>query len=162
MKKTICAAAMLLAAGGVHAAGGHQHGLATLSVAVEGKALELEFESPLENLVGFERAPRTDKERQALQTLKERFAQPQALFVTPPEAGCRAAPAEVELPQGGGEHADLHAVVRFECATPAALRSLDVRLFDAYPRLKKVKAQLAAPGRQTGVLLTGRKSRLDW
>lgn len=163
MRELMCTAVLLLAVGTAWAAKAHQHGVATLSVAVDGNALELAFESPLENLVGFEHAPRNAKERQALQALKDRFADPQALFVPAPAAGCRAAPAQLELPQADGSgHADLHAVVSFECATPAALRSLEVRLFDAFPRLQRVKAQLAAPGRQSGAELNRQKRRIDW
>lgn len=162
MKKQACIAILLLAAGAAAAAGKpHQHGVASLSAAVDGNILELEFESPLEDLVGFEHAPRNDAQRRALQAMKERFAAPQALFMPSPKAGCRAAPAELEMPQGG-EHADLHALVRFQCATPEALRGLELRLFDAFPRLQRVRVQLAAPGRQAGAEVTRQKRRLDW
>ena len=38
----------------VHAEEAHIHGLATLTLALEGNSLEIEFESPAANLVGFE------------------------------------------------------------------------------------------------------------
>ena len=162
MKQWICTAVLLLAASAGWAAKAHQHGVATLSVAVDGSMVELEFESPLENLTGFEHAPRNDGERRALQSMKDRFAQPQSLFVPAPAAGCRPAPVQLELPEAGAGHADLHAVVSFECTTPAALRSVEVRLFEAFPRLQRVKGQLAAPGRQSGFELNRQKSRIDW
>lgn len=163
MKEILCSAVLVLAVGAAWAAKAHQHGAATLSVAVEGNAVELEFESPLENLVGFEHAPRNEKERQAMQAMKQRFAEPQSLFMPSPAAGCRANPARLDLPRAGsGEHADVHVTLAFECKTPAALRSLEVRLFEAFPRLQRVKAQVAAPGRQTGAELTPGKLRIDW
>lgn len=165
MKKLIVAAGiLLLGAGGAWAGKGHQHGFATVSIAIEGSSVELEFESPLENLVGFEHAPRNDRERRALQAMKERFADPGALFVPDAAAQCRAAPAQLELPQAGhgAEHADLRALVRFDCAQPAALRGLEVKLFEPFPRLRRVAVQVAAPGRQGGADLSRRKPRIDW
>jgi Protein of unknown function (DUF2796) len=41
----------------------HVHGGARLDIAVEPRRILLFFETPLDNLVGFERAPRTDAER---------------------------------------------------------------------------------------------------
>ncbi|MGB0128732.1 MAG: DUF2796 domain-containing protein [Rhodocyclaceae bacterium] len=39
----------------------HEHGVAKLDVASDGGALAINVESPLDNRVGFEHAPRTDK-----------------------------------------------------------------------------------------------------
>jgi Protein of unknown function (DUF2796) len=171
MKRKIGFALLALAAGAApfaasfaSAGEAHQHGSAQLSAAIDGNMLELEFSSPLENLVGFEHQPRNERERQAMQAMKERFNSPQALFVPTPAAGCQAGPAELVLPeaQRSGGHADLHAVASFRCATPAALRSIELRLFEAFPRLQRVRVQLAAPGRQAGADLSRQKPRLDW
>lgn len=40
----------------------HTHGVVTLGVAVDQSTITLELSAPLESLVGFERAPRTDAE----------------------------------------------------------------------------------------------------
>ena len=42
----------------------HQHGVLKLDIAVESRKLSLQMASPLDNLVGFERAPRNAAERQ--------------------------------------------------------------------------------------------------
>ena len=47
------------------AAKAHQHGVARLDVAVEATRVTLYLDTPLDNLLGFERAPRTDAERKA-------------------------------------------------------------------------------------------------
>lgn len=78
-----------------HRHGAHEHGVARLQVAVEGDGLELRFESPLDNLVGFETAPRNDKQRRAVRRMVEQLHQPQRLFVPTADADCT--PASVAL-----------------------------------------------------------------
>lgn len=156
--------AMLASAGSACAAGAHQHGVAQLTVAAEDNRLELELSSPLESLVGFEHEPRNDKERKAVQAMKDSFRKPEALFAPSAAAQCASSPAEVELPGGDSKsgHADMHAAVVFVCKTPAALKDLEVRLFDSFPRLQRLKVQLVAGGKQSGIELTRQKRRLAW
>jgi hypothetical protein len=45
------------------AASPHEHGVARLDVAVDAGRVSFSLETPLDNLLGFERAPRTDAER---------------------------------------------------------------------------------------------------
>ena len=47
----------------------HEHGLGQLNVALEKEQLHIEFISPSMNIVGFERAPATSEEQNAVQTL---------------------------------------------------------------------------------------------
>ena len=49
--------------GAAQAAGAHQHGVAQLEVAVDGNSLTVTLDTPLDNLLGFERGPRTDLPR---------------------------------------------------------------------------------------------------
>lgn len=168
MPKAIAPLALFLAvvsaSGIASAAGAHQHGVAQLTVAAEDNRLELELSSPLESLVGFEHEPRSEKERKAVQAMKDNFRKPETLFAPSAAAQCTATPAEVELPGGDSKdgHADMHAAVTFECRTPAALKDLDVRLFEAFPRLQRLKVQLVAAGKQSGMELTRQKRRLAW
>jgi hypothetical protein len=168
MRKAIAPIGIFLAVAsaseGVVAAGAHQHGVAQLTVAAEENRLELELSAPLESLVGFEHEPRNEKERKAVQAMKDSFRKPETLFAPSAAAQCTATPAEVELPGGDTKdgHADMHAAVMFECKTPAALKNLEVMLFDAFPRLQRLKVQLVAGGRQSGMELTRQKRRLAW
>jgi hypothetical protein len=52
----------------ITAAEKHVHGEATLFVAVEGQQTLIELESPADNILGFEHAPSTDKQKQLLKT----------------------------------------------------------------------------------------------
>ena len=43
----------------------HVHGSAVLQVVMDGETVELALQSPLDNLVGFEHAPRTESQKKA-------------------------------------------------------------------------------------------------
>ena len=151
----------------------HVHGNAAMEVVVDGKAIEIRFESPLDSLIGFEHAPRTEKQKKAVQAMEERFRQPETLFVPTAEARCSASPAEVSLPfkadaktasdhQEKETHSDMEATIRFNCENPAALKGMEVRLFGAFPGLKRVDAQAVSERGQSAARLTPRQRNLQW
>lgn len=138
----------------------HEHGALKLDVAIEGNKLTIAMEAPLDNLLGFERAPRTDAERKAAAEVLARLRSPDkaaALFVTDAAAKCSLSTAEVHAPvlepgakpAAKGEHADLDASYEFNCAQPGELRSLEVGLFDAYKRIQRIDVQVVGPKGQS-------------
>lgn len=132
----------------------HEHGSATMDVALEGANLVVNLITPVDNLVGFERAPRTQAERQAAEAALARLRDGAALFRLNAEAGCVLADVAVKAPvleqpaAARSGHADANASYEFRCKAPAALRTVDVRLFDAFARLERVRVQAALPGGQ--------------
>ena len=150
----------LLPAPGLQAAPrGHEHGIARLSVALDGGRLFIEFDAPLDDLLGFERAPRTDAERAAVAALRARLADGTKLFVLASAAGCKPGPVTVDAPalEAGaktrGGHGDLQAGFVFDCAQPQALRAIDLLLFETFARLQRIEVQLASPQGQSGLQL---------
>jgi hypothetical protein len=73
------------------------HGIAKLDVIAEGKDLVLRLETPLENLVGFERAPRNSKEQAAVRKMAEALRSDKA-FVPTRAARCKLASVSLESP----------------------------------------------------------------
>jgi hypothetical protein len=69
--------------------GAHVHGQAGLEIAVDGETVQLNLYSPLDNLLGFEHAPRTEEERRAVRAMAAKLHQAGSLFVFTPSAGCR-------------------------------------------------------------------------
>ena len=135
----------------------HQHGAARLHVSLDGGALQIAFEGPADNILGFERAPTTDARKATVARADERLKQPAQLFTTAPAADCRVQPARVDMklpPPGSHEtHSEIEAEWRWDCAQPAALTHVDVGLFKAFPRLKQLRAQIVtAQGQKTAVL----------
>ena len=76
----------------------HEHGVAHLQIAVAGNDLQVRFKSPQDSLVGFETAPRTEKQRQAVRRMAGQLHRPQWLFIPTAEAEC--SPAGVTLAAG--------------------------------------------------------------
>lgn len=139
----------------------HQHGQLRLSIAIDGEQLSIALEAPLESLVGFERAPRTDAERRSAATALARLRDTTALFTPDAAARCTAQPVDLDAgllaPGSAGapaqEHADLDASYSFRCAQPAQLRALQTALLDAFPRATRVDVQVAGPRGQRKVTL---------
>jgi hypothetical protein len=171
-----CAVAAALLAGGqvlAHEPGAHVHGNATLQIAVDGPTVQLDLDSPLDNLLGFEHAPRSSKEKQAAQAMADTLRRPAALFILTPAAQCT--PASVQLtapvlnlgtPEAGaaqdGDHADLEAGFAFNCRVPSALKDIEVKLFDAFPGIHRLDTQVAGPRGQAAAKLTTKQRRLSW
>jgi hypothetical protein len=138
----------------------HQHGVAKLNVSVDAPRLTVDLESPMENLVGFERAPRNDRERESLRAMEKQLADTAKLFVPNAEAACRPEPAKIsapafDTPKGkGAAHADIEVSYTFRCDNIAALRELDVKFFDAFKRLRRIEASIAGQKKQSAATLT--------
>lgn len=165
--RTSWAAAVLasvLATGAAWAGKAHEHGVVKLDVAVDGGAVTLVVEMPLDNLVGFERAPRTAAERQAASAALAKMRDGGALFRLDAAAQCQLRSADVKAPlleaaagtTAPDGHGDLDATYVFDCAQPARLAALDVLLFDAFRRVERVQVQAALPhGQRQAVLRSG-------
>ena len=133
----------------------HQHGVLELGIAVEARKLTLQMASPLDNLVGFERASRTDAERKRVEAALAKLNAAQTLFVIDPAAQCKlsnvtlsSAVLKLGAPQLGGaknEHADIDAIFEFECQDAARAAFVDVGLFDAFAEMKRIEVQVATP-----------------
>lgn len=133
----------------------HQHGVVQLDVAVEPTRLTLELDSPLDDLVGFERAPRTDAERATVEQALARLRAADQLFRIDSAAGCTLGKVTLQAPvlglgtatpaAGKSEHADLNARFEFNCQAGQRASFLEVELFTAFPRMKRVNLQLVLP-----------------
>ncbi len=138
--------------------GAHVHGHATLDVAIDGAEVTVELDTPADNLLGFERVPRSAADKQQAGKVLAQLGQPAQLFRLNPEAQCSAATPAIEAPlligrPVSGEHNDIGASYSYRCAKPAALARLDVFLFEVFPRLQQIRLQLAGPAGQRGMVL---------
>ncbi|WP_271410484.1 DUF2796 domain-containing protein [Pseudomonas sp. Q1-7] len=157
----------------------HEHGVARLNAALDGKTLELELESPAMNLVGFEHAVNSAADKAKVAAARAELEQPLALFALPAAAGCKVASQELESPLFGDDHADdheghdehaeeqahtdVHAQYRLACAAPEALKALDLaELFKRFPATRKIQVQLIGPKGQQGAELTAANASLSF
>ncbi len=151
-------------------ASGHQHGVAKLDVAYDQGALSIELETPLDVLLGFERAPRTDAERKSVEQVTARLNNSETLFRIDPSAQCARSSVELSSavlklgkPNSGGQledgHAELIASFRYDCkgTSPAWI---DLGLFEQFPRLNRLQAQVVSGKRSAKSMLTRTSQRL--
>jgi hypothetical protein len=140
----------------------HVHGEASLEVMLEGDSLVLELLAPMEAVVGFERAPRNDAERTQIRQVVERLSQ-NALLRPDRTGQCDMLGQKITLPPAMAEtssehtndaHVDLHARFEFRCRQAAALTQLEVGLFDAFSRLRRIQARVIDLRGQSAQILT--------
>ncbi|MDE0059181.1 MAG: DUF2796 domain-containing protein [Defluviicoccus sp.] len=181
----ICLAAVAAPAGGALAAEGehkpHVHGESKLNLAVEGNVLEIELESPAHDVVGFEHMPKTAAQRDSVKRAVTTLKDGAALFRLSPGAGCKLQEAEVETPLAEAEghkheeaghkegehaeeevHSEFEAHYRFRCADPAALKSMEVKLFESFGRMEEIELGAVLPAGQRAMTLKPGSSRFDF
>lgn len=139
----------LLVAGAGHALAhrAHVHGVAQLEVAADGPVLQVTVHGPLDNILGFEHAPRTAREKQAYAAMLERLRAGGEWFVPNAEAGCVREAQDVEHDREGNDrHADIELSMHWRCAEPARLTSVGVAVWSLMPRLQRLEATVAVSG----------------
>jgi hypothetical protein len=142
-----------------HAGKAHEHGAARLDIAYEAGKLGIDLATPLDGILGFERAPRSDAERQGAAAAVATLKAGATLFAIDPAAGCALSAVELvsaPLQLGGAaakadEHGDLDGHWEFNCK--AAPAWIDVGLFAAFKRLSRIDVQTATPKGQARVTL---------
>jgi hypothetical protein len=147
----------------------HSHGSARLDIAVEANRITIELESPLDSLLGFERAPRTERERRQADAMVATLKAAQALFKIDAAAQCQLAGVELtsaalklgqatKTEQAG--HADIDGSFEFNCADAAKVTHIEHGLFQ-FARLQRIDVQLATPKGQFKRTLKRPASRID-
>jgi hypothetical protein len=179
-----CFAAALLAGvlGLAQAAKPHQHGVAELEIAVDRSRISLRLDVPLDNLLGFERAPRTDAERSQAQAVVKQLSDATTLVRMDSAAGCSVTrvaleSAELGLPESpvapaldakedhkpvgkDNGHADLVADYEFTCADTTKARAVNLGLFETFPRLRRIEVQTVTPRGQLKAVLVRPNGRV--
>lgn len=158
----------------------HVHGVGKLDVAIDGAQVILHLDTPLINLLGFEHAAKSTKDRAAAQKMALQLRDANKIFVTTPAAECR--PISVKLASNAinpillgesptpatkintkrSEHADLSADMILQCVNPDKLKTIDVNLFTKFKGFRKIEVQMVTPKNQRAVTLKPAANRLSW
>ena len=146
--------------------GKHEHGIASVNIALDDRTLEIALESPTMNIVGFEHAASSAADKAKVATARAILEKPLELFGLPAEAQCTVLEAEVksqlfaqdapaQTHETGEAHSDIDAAYKLSCSKPEALTSISLApLFQHFPDTQKIAAQLIGPGGQQGAELT--------
>ena len=154
----LAAAASLLIEHASYAAGhAHVHGIAKLDVAVASTKISIQLDSPLDNLLGFERAPRNDVERKMADEAVAKLKAAATLFKIDPAAQCTVSSVELsssalKLGTSSAEeekegHADIDGSFDFVCVNATKAAYIEVGLFQ-FSRLQGLEIQVATPSVQ--------------
>ncbi len=160
----------------LHAGPAHEHGVLRLEVTVAPGGISLRLESALDNLVGFEHAPRTDSERAMAAAALIKLTAASVLFKVDAAALCDAGRSQVDVPlwqaaaakpQAGqaappaaAGHGDLDASYEFKCKSAASAQTIETTLFSTFPRLKRIEVQMVTPRGQSAVVLKPGQTRM--
>jgi len=111
------------------------------------------MESPLDNIVGFERAPKTDAEKKTVEAAIAQLRAADKLFTIDPAANCKLGPVDLRSgalglgnpdPAESSGHADLDASFSFNCTQAAAAKFIDLNLFSAFKGARQIDVQIAS------------------
>jgi hypothetical protein len=171
MKKLLfLLAGCCLALAAVRADPAHEHGVARLDIASESGRVLLDLDTPLDNLLGFEHAPRTDAERQRAELMVARLRAAATLFQIDPAAGCTLARVDLQsaaLALGpvvaaskDAAHGQLEGHFEFTCKPGARAGFVEVGLFEAFAPLRRIELQVVTPKGQLKATLARPASRV--
>jgi hypothetical protein len=162
----VCAAGSPAMAGEFRSRGVHEHGSATVDVAVQDATLDIALHSPAINVIGFEHAPRSADDKSALAQANRVFTSPKELFLMPAAAACASVSVTL-MPityehddKPNSLHADYDVSYRFHCAHADKLGWIDIRLFEQLKGMRKIVANVVTPALQAQSLLTPDNARV--
>lgn len=122
--------------------GKHVHGAVTFNVAVEGNVLSIEIDAPAINVLGFEKSPRNDVERQAVAAIDAWLSSGREIAAVPRAAGCRLQSVTYETPKLGSGHADYRPRYAFRCENPGALEWVELWALRRFKEVEKAQVNV--------------------
>lgn len=168
----------------------HEHGHGSFNIAVEGKTVGLELRVPGADIVGFEHAAKSDKDKAVLKTAKEKLSAPLSLFRLPDAAGCKLTSSFAHYTKdedhakhheehhgkhaghhddgddhlekhAKSEHAEFHAGYELNCAAPDKLTRVDFAYFGAFKNAEELEVNVITAKGQAQYEVTRAKPKLD-
>lgn len=148
----------------------HVHGQAQLQLAIDESQAVLSFSSPLDNFLGFERAPKDEAEREKVKQLLLQLQNPLLWIELSPAAQCQTGQIELDSPVITGKqksndekkHGDLRFDVELQCKNPQHLRSLKAKLLQQYKGIHRLKVEVVHAGGQHAKTLRGDEIHMTW
>lgn len=152
--------------------GAHTHGEADVLIILEGTSLFITLKSPAVNLLGFEHAPHTDKQKQLTKEVVAKLQKAEHFFALTP--ACVVKNNSVDFPfelentsthheSTNGNHTskehhhDVSLNVEWECKQTNKLE-IDIKIFEEFKGFNSITAQWIAFDRQNAAKLNKHNS----
>ena len=173
-----------LTAAAHHGMKAHEHGRGTLNIAIENTRVSVELEAPGADIVGFEHAAKTARQKEAVEKGKKQLLAVQNLFKFPAAAGCTIAEAKAELEDddhghdhaadqaahgkdaarhGGDDeaHSIFHGQYAFTCSAPERITVIEFGYFRVFSGAQKLEVNVITSKGQSKFEVTRAKPRID-
>jgi len=154
-----------------HAA--HTHGIADLRVAMSEGVVEIEFESPAANLIGFEHPAQTPQEQQRVRAAEERLSDHDSLFQFK-GTQCTLETMSLDLshlaysgedhedhPVSSEVHSNVMAHYAFTCDALEAIESISIELQTYFKQIETLKVMWVYDHHQGQINLTEKRHTLS-
>lgn len=129
----------------------HEHGHASLNIAIEEASLLLEFKAPAADIVGFEHAPQTAAEKQQLDAALATLHQADNVVDLGKNAGCQLQQVKVQHhldDKASTAHGDIEASYVYSCQSPTELNAITLTLFKHFASLQDIDYQVMTQNHQ--------------
>ena len=128
----------------------HEHGVSTLKIAFENQSLEMELESPANDIVGFEHAPENKSQKSAIEKALSLLKSKPGIFRTPPTANCKInnVSGEFEVEK---DHAGFHVIWKIKCLNPEKLKYLETTFFQNFSKAQEIEVEIISASGQKAI-----------
>ena len=146
----------------------HLHGVAELTLAIEGNKLEISLESPAANIVGFEHKATSKQQIKAVEQAKSILQSSPSLFSFS-GSDCVLQQATVDMSalieqdhhdhhddEHGDGHSEVSADYHYQCAQGERLDSISVNLIALFPSFEKLNVMWLSDSQQGAAELTAK------
>jgi len=136
---------MIHANAGEHALHAHEHGAIKVGMAIENSTIEIDMDGPAESFLGFEYAPKTDKEKKLLSELKLQWTKNLDSFIGfDKKLGCKVTEANFEqiIEKVGDSHSGIEATAKLSCAQKPNGSTVTVSLKKMFKNIKKLSVEV--------------------
>ena len=144
----------------------HEHGSASLNIAIDSSTIAMRFESPAVNIVGFEYATKDAQQQLLIKQAKNNLSNFDAIFQLAGAVSCQTVQSsanwvtkheesheeheehEEHDKAPSAEHAEFIAEYQLECTQLNNLTAINVNLFEFFPAISDLDVQVIYSGGQ--------------
>ena len=138
----------------------HEHGSGKLSLATSGNELEIEFEIPGHDIVGFEHKASTKEQKSKVASAVQFLKNSAANIELPKSSSCVIDEVEVET-EYHGDHSEFHIEYEYDCANISKLSYVKVLSFGQFKGMTKLKARGVTDSGQFSKTITAKSPKFD-